>query len=130
MDRERSIGPHQLLRDGATIAIGLEDIVNGLGPLPMEAMEAGIASPSLERTDTDPGLFAPPQPTSVATIEITLTDRQQKILDVVGKDPTTVDAIIEQTELPAAEVMQDLTLLTLKSLVKRVDGQQFVRTKR
>ncbi len=123
VDNPLSVGPHQLLRDGAIITIALEDIVNGLGPLPMEALESGVPSPTLSET-------APPPPTSVATIEISLTDRQRQILAVVGMDPTNVDAIIELTDLPAAVVLQELTLLTLKSLVKRVNGQQFIRAKR
>ena len=35
--------------------------------------------------------------------------------------------IIEQTGLAAHEVMQELTVLSLKGLVKRTDGQQFAR---
>ncbi len=125
VDSLMSEGTHQLLRDGATLACNLDDLMNGLGPLPMEAIEAAAALPA---TDTDdPELFQPPPPTSVATVEITLTDRQQQVLDCVGLEPTSVDAIIEQTGLEAQAVMQDLTLLSLKALVKRIEGQQFIR---
>jgi len=129
VDNPMAEGTHQLLRDGATIACNLDDILSGLGPLPVEAMELGAAEPlgGPASAPADDVLFQPPPPTSVATVEITLTDRQQQILDCVGRDPTSVDAIIEQSGLDAPAVLQDLTLLTLKSLVKRVDGQQFIR---
>jgi len=38
-----------------------------------------------------------------------------------------VDQIIEQTSLPAHAVLQEMTMLTLKGLVRRVEGQAFVR---
>lgn len=123
VDNPLSIGPHQLIRDGAVMAANLEDIINNLGPVPMEAVE--IDPPFSSAGEST--LFAPPAPSSVAAVELVLTERQQQILEAVGRDPTSVDRIIDQTDLPASVVLQELTIMSLKSLVKRVDGQQFVR---
>ena len=60
---------------------------------------------------------------------IDLTDRQRLIVSHLSVDPIHVDALIERTELSAQDVLQDLTLLSLKGIVRRIDGQSFVRTR-
>jgi predicted Rossmann fold nucleotide-binding protein DprA/Smf involved in DNA uptake len=37
----------------------------------------------------------------------------------------SVDRIIEQSDLPAQVVLQELTFLSLKGMVKRIDGQTY-----
>src|SRR5205814_5844129 len=44
VDNQLSVGPHQLIRDGAVLCAGLEDIVQGLGPLP-ESVNAPMLFP-------------------------------------------------------------------------------------
>src|SRR5678815_427700 len=39
VDSPTSAGPHKLIRDGATLVTKLEDILEGLGPLPQEVHE-------------------------------------------------------------------------------------------
>src|SRR5262249_38618585 len=39
VDNKMSAGPHRLIRDGATLVRSLEDIIEGLGPLPHGAVE-------------------------------------------------------------------------------------------
>jgi predicted Rossmann fold nucleotide-binding protein DprA/Smf involved in DNA uptake len=56
-----------------------------------------------------------------------LTERQRAILLQMDSEPTGVDQLIERTTLPAPTVMQELTFLSLKGLVRRVDGQTYVR---
>ena len=34
VDNPLSVGPHRLIRDGATLTTNLQDILDGLGPLP------------------------------------------------------------------------------------------------
>ncbi len=125
VDNPLSIGPHQLIRDGAIMAVNLDDILNGLGPLSLELADAAedVISPARQ---PEPTLFAPPSISSVAAVEL-LSERQQTILNALGNEAASVDHLIEQTDLEASVVLQELTLLTLKALVKRVDGQSFVR---
>jgi DNA processing protein len=120
VDNAMSAGPHKLIRDGAIIATSLEDLLAGLDPLPQEASE--------------PSLFAPPPPaqepeTAAATSHLlaNLTDRQSKILSLMGGEPTNIDVLIDRSALSAQEILQEMTLLTLRGQVKRVDGQTFVR---
>lgn len=113
IDNAMSAGPHALLRDGAVLTAGLEDIVENLGPLPHD-----ISTAASEIT-------AEPEP---APTPVALDDGQRKIVEEIDLEPIALDTIIARTELPAEFVMQALTMLTLRGLVKRVEGQTYVRT--
>jgi len=58
---------------------------------------------------------------------IGLSERQQTIFAHLEIDPVNVDTLVERTSLPAHVVLQELTFLTLKGHVKRIDGQSFAR---
>jgi predicted Rossmann fold nucleotide-binding protein DprA/Smf involved in DNA uptake len=59
----------------------------------------------------------------------TLSERQQLILSGIGADHADVDTIVERTALPAHVVLQELTFLSLKGQLRRVDGQTYVRAR-
>jgi DNA processing protein len=113
IDNAMSAGPHALIRDGAVLTTGLEEIIENLGPLPHDI--SGSASESTE--DSEPPL-----------LPIPLDERQRKIVETIDSEPTALDTIIARTDLPAELVMQCLTMLTLRGVVKRVDGQNYVCT--
>ena len=113
MDNALSEGPHQLIRDGAVLTSRLEDIIDNLGPLPH-----AISSPS----SIDNQEFVPPELQQATPSPISLTDRQQLILEHLGVDPIHVDALIERTSLGEADILQELTLLSLKGVVRRSYG--------
>jgi predicted Rossmann fold nucleotide-binding protein DprA/Smf involved in DNA uptake len=95
----------------------LEEIVEGLGPVPQGAMEASLF---VEETDAKPQAAS-----NVAVVQ--LSDQQRVIVEHLGTDPLGIDSIIERTSIPAHVVMQELTMLSLKGVVRRIDGQMFVR---
>ena len=49
------------------------------------------------------------------------------ILLGIDIEPTTVDTIAERTTLPVHLILQELTFLSLKGAIRRVDGQSFAR---
>lgn len=122
VDNALSEGPHQLIRDGAVLTTKLEDIIENLGPLPhsISAPESLFDAPASEAT---------PAKAQAPTPNVPLTDRQSLILVQLDGEALHVDTLIDRTGLPASEILQELTLLTLKGFVKRVDGQTFVRAK-
>lgn len=119
VDNKLSIGPHKLIRDGATLVTGLEDILEGLGPIPQSAVE-----PTLFHSEADDEPIAKPQAADRAE-SVGLSDQQRSILLHLD-EPLDVDAIIERTTLPAHQVLQELTFLSLRGLVRR-DGQHYAR---
>jgi predicted Rossmann fold nucleotide-binding protein DprA/Smf involved in DNA uptake len=56
-----------------------------------------------------------------------LSEQQQAIVGVLHDEPLKVDAIIDRTALPAQVVLQELTFLSLRGRVRRVDGQTYAR---
>ena len=125
VDNPLSAGPHKLLRDGAILCANLEDILQGLGPLPQEALDPALFPPVSSDDDRSAEIPAPAPPQ--APPPALLTDRQSKLLSIMGRDPMSIDLLIDRSSLPAQEVLQEMTLLTLRGQVKRVDGQTFVR---
>lgn len=124
IDNPLSAGPHQLIRDGAVLVSGFEDIVAGLDPLPAEAHQPTLFEPEATSQTTPapreaPQVKADPLPA--------LTQRQQLVLQHLSHDAANVDQLVHRTALPAHEVLQELTLLSLKGLIRRVDGQTYAR---
>jgi DNA processing protein len=117
VDNPLSAGPHQLISDGAVLTRNLDDILAELGPLPDTALSQ---APPAEAGEPLLAGLAPPG-------DATLSPRQSAVLEAVQLDPTSVDQIVERTGLPAGEVLGELTFLTLRSLVRRVDGQAYCR---
>jgi len=120
VDNPLSFGPHQLIRDGAILAAGIEDILEGLGPLPEGAAE--------------PHEFIAPAPnvspaSNTPTLPFALSEPQQAILNAIGGDSASVDLIVERSELDVQTILKELTFLTLKGLVRRIDGQTFAARK-
>ncbi|HTT57695.1 MAG TPA: DNA-processing protein DprA [Opitutaceae bacterium] len=105
IDQPSSRGCHQLIRDGATLLTGVDDILaelnylDGLRPAPIPAIPgAGVAGE--------------------------LSEAEQRVFDCFqGGSILTIDALAGLTQMPAHELGATLMLLELKQLVvKRVDG--------
>jgi DNA processing protein len=118
VDQSTSAGPHKLIRDGAVLTTCIEDILENLDPLPHAAMENSLfeALASVK-----------PQAAVAEKLPISLSERQQLIFTHLGVDPLNVDGLIERTALTAQDVLQELTLMSLKGIIRRVDGQSYVR---
>jgi len=122
VDNPLSAGPHQLIRDGAVLVSKLDEILEALGPLP-----EGADVP-LEAVDSSNGEESPaPMPKPAAVSAHGITEQQHTILTGMGVDPIPVDLIVDRTGLSAQVVLQELTFLSLKGRVRRVDGQTYAR---
>jgi predicted Rossmann fold nucleotide-binding protein DprA/Smf involved in DNA uptake len=51
------------------------------------------------------------------------------IVDQLTSDPISIDAIVDATGLDVAAIMSELTVLTLRGVVKRVGGQMFCKAR-
>jgi len=124
VDNPLSAGPHLLIRDGAIITTKLEDIVAGLGPVPQ-----GVREPMLfpESETTESGASESRETSSTAASSGGLSERQQLVLSGIGTDSADVETIVERTSLPVHVVLQELTFLSLKGQLRRVDGQTYAR---
>jgi DNA processing protein len=124
VDNPLSSGPHQLIRDGATLVTGLEDIQEGLDPLPEFVHQPNLFS------ETSPPADAAINAPAATPVPPSLTERQSLLLSRLDTDGVTVDALVERTGLEPGQVLQELTFLSLKGLIKRINGQTYARRKR
>ncbi|WP_423803841.1 DNA-processing protein DprA [Pandoraea pnomenusa] len=117
----QSRGCHALIRDGATLATGPEDVLEALGagnplrPAPDVADQASVASTACV---TSPSATSPVRP---------LPPGRAAILEALGYDPVSADTLCGRTGLGIAEVLAHLGALELDASVARLPGGRFVR---
>lgn len=105
-----SRGCHALLRDGAKLVESADDILEELGPL-----ASGIR-------------LKPDEPVVKQPLELTLNDQERLVLKELEQSAVTIDELIARTRLAASQIMATLSILEMRRLVKRLPGQQFIRT--
>jgi DNA processing protein len=104
IDNPLAQGCHRLIKDGAKLVEGVEDILTELEfLLPRES----VATPR-------------PLPTN-------LSAEEEKIYAALELDETPIDTITERTGLPPGTVSSNLLRLEMKKLIKQLPGKRFVR---
>ncbi len=101
-------GSHSLLREGAKLVENTKDIIEELGSL-----SSIIPSPE--------------QPTTLPLFSKPLNHKEQKVLSRLGFDPSSIDTLVERTELTAEELSAILLILELHNYVKTTLGGHYVR---
>jgi DNA processing protein len=106
----RSYGPHQLLRQGATLVETGADVLRELAPRLPGARPAPAAA-----------VAAPPD------VEPELSAAERAVLDCLSDVPVHVDPIVARTALPAHQVLQALLSLELRGAALPLPGKRFTR---
>jgi DNA processing protein len=87
---------------------GVDDVLSALGPL-----------------------VAPVQRTPTETVrqpaELTLSDQEKTILNLVSAESVAIDEVIRAAKIEASRVLSTLTVLEMKRLVRRLPGGFVVR---
>jgi DNA processing protein len=104
-------GCHKLIRQGAKLVETAQDVIEELGAL------ATFAAPRLPANDID----------AASTCAVELAESHSRILDCLGHDPATVDALVERSGLTAQAVSSILSELELRGLVAIQGGGRYVR---
>jgi DNA processing protein len=112
IDSPRSKGCHDLIKKGAKLCEGAEDIVTEFEYLFPTSNKLG--SPT--ETGGLPGL--------------TLTDNEKLVYDAMASTENFVDDLIEKTGLPASAVSVALLTLEMKKLISQLPGRVLVRAQR
>ena len=103
-----SRGCHELIRDGATLVQTVDDILAELGPMrmPMTTSEGNeVRSPS----------------------ELKLNEMERKVLDAIDTECTSIDQVIQSTQMPAHRVIAIISVLEMRRMAKRLPGQNVSR---
>ena len=111
IDSPRSKGCHDLIKKGAKLCEGAEDILS----------EFEYLFPSSNR---------PPSPSETGMLPaLTLSENEQKVYGAVGQDETSIDEIIRNSGLPSSAVSVALLSLEMKRAVRQLPGKLFVRNR-
>jgi len=109
-----SQGTHELLKQGARVVTGVEDILEELGIsyTPASVRGAGFGA----------------EPSGMSDVAVSLPEPERRVLACVGNErPSLLDAIAVQSGLEVGAVSALLVQLELKRLIQQLPGKQFVR---
>jgi len=109
----RASGCNMLIRDGATLVRGANDVIEALGPRPEAAPEPG-------QPDLFPEIPAGPPPRSRDMADITTL--HSRILSRLGPSPLAEDQLIRDLALPVGSVAPELLTLELDGRIIRQAG--------
>jgi DNA processing protein len=105
IDNPQAQGCHKLIKEGAKLVEGVEDV---LGELEF--------------------LFPPEAVATPRSLPGNLTPEEEKIYGAIALDETPIDAITASTGLTSGTVSSALLRLEMRRLVKQLPGKVFVRT--
>jgi DNA processing protein len=109
IDSPRSKGCHELIKKGAKLCEGVEDILSEFEYL----FPASNRPPSANETGVLPALD--------------LSENEQKVFGALDSEELTTDDIIRKSGLPSSAVSVALFSLEMKRLVKQLPGKLFVK---
>jgi DNA processing protein len=114
IDAEHNAGCHRLLREGATLCRGVEDVLEELDGV------SAVATQQKEKA-------APPAPPIPSAPPPGLDDVQRRVWDFLGDGPRGGDEIARHAGLPVAQLSNVLLTLEMKKAVRRLPGNRYER---
>src|ERR1017187_10459174 len=111
IDSPRSKGCHDLIKKGAKLCEGVEDILSEF-----EYLFPGSNRP------TSPG-----ETGGLPALE--LSESEQKVYDALDDEERSIDEVIRKSGLPSSAVSVALLSLEMKRVVKQLPGKLFVRNR-
>jgi DNA processing protein len=108
---EGSQGTNALIRDGARLIQGWEDVVAEWPADLQGALRPVLGEPS-RAGDVAEGPAA----------------GGSELLALLGNEPVAIDTLVEQSRLPSGQASAELIALELRGLVRRIDGQRYIRS--
>jgi DNA processing protein len=111
IDSPRSKGCHELIKKGAKLCEGAEDILS----------EFEYLFPASNR---------PPAPNETGVLPaLELSEHEQKVFDALTNEESTIDEVIRRSGLPSSAVSVALLGLEMKRLVKQLPGKLFAKNR-
>jgi len=108
-----SFGPNQLIKQGAKLVTGWEDVIEEL-PTPVRAELVPVEAASSEER--------------AALVEEALAPAERPLYELLSVDESRhVDELVERSGLSSSEVLAALFDLELKGVVRQLPGKQFLK---
>ena len=124
IDRPTSVGSNQLLRDGATPVLEIEDILHCLGLVTLPARREHQAALPLNLEAESDETSTPTAPRPLPT---TLTEIQRRLMECLSSAPRHIDSVAQAAGLNATDAGVQMTLLELTGLARRLPGNAYIR---
>lgn len=120
-----SKGTNHLIKEGATLIEGVDDILEELSPQiaayqSREKGDAAPAEPEIRPASDDEKESALPLPP-----EKTLSDEEKALFSLLSAGSLDMDALLEKSGMPAGVAQGALLTLELGGLIKRLPGKKF-----
>jgi DNA processing protein len=111
IDSPRSKGCHDLIKKGAKLCEGAEDVLS----------EFEYLFPASNR---------PPSPGETGVLPaLELSESEQKVFDALNNEESSIDEVIRRSGLPSSAVSVALLSLEMKRVVRQLPGKLFVRNR-
>lgn len=114
---QTSAGANELIRDGATMVVSVDDILEALS-LKTDLPVSGGGRPAFESSI---GRM------TQAYIYNSLTEDERKIYKTLSDEPVQIDQILDDTGIPVERGAKVLLSLQLKKLVTELPGKYFIK---
>lgn len=109
IDSPRSKGCHDLIKKGAKLCEGAEDILSEFEYL-------------------FPPSNKPPTPAETGVLPaLELSDNEKRAFDALGSEEASIDDVIRQSGMPASAASVALLSLEMKRLIRQLPGKMFVK---
>ena len=119
VDSPTSRGPHRLIKEGARLIEGIEDVMDALGYIGDQLQDHAAQAATQAEQKADMPLFKDCKPK--------LTTDENTIHAELSKEAIHIDQIIANTGLSAGKVNAALVSLRLKGLIRQFPGNSFAR---
>jgi len=136
VDSPLSRGPHLLIKEGAKLVEGPEDILEEIGPSAdvlglaraASSGEGAAAAGAREGGGAPPATAqGSPERPPLAEAWPGLSSTEKKLYECLSTDPRDIDDITAEVGLSPAEVSAGLLVLEIRRLVRQLPGKRFVR---
>ena len=108
-----SFGPNQLIKQGAKLVTGWEDVIDEL-PTEIRTALVPVESPAAEQRNL--------------LVEESLSPTERALFDLLQPDESRhVDELVETTGLNSSEVLPALFELEMKGLIRQLPGKNFIK---
>lgn len=121
IDNPASAGCHDLIRDGAKLITCVDDVLEELGPLTQPVAVEKTSDDNVNAAD------APESATVHSPRELTLSDQERQVLNLIPKDPVHIDEILRRADLEHSRILSTLTVLEMKRMIRRYPGSNYCR---
>jgi DNA processing protein len=119
IDSPLSKGAHRLIKDGAKLVESVEDVMDALGYIGQQLQKHVSSSAKQARERIERPLFDAGQ--------LNLNESEKTIYNRLTKEPSHIEQIIAETNLPPGSINAALVSLQLKGLIKQLPTKLYLR---